>query len=404
VCQAVRAACALPLVALVDELWSGVVVAGVDSVERELGLSHTRYVALVFSLPLILAALLESGASLLSEAWGRKVVIVAGQAALGASLLFVAWTHGPWGLALGLAVAGTASGVACGAAQGVLVAADPANVDRGLVRWALFASIGDVLAPLVTAGAIALGFSYRAAMAAIAAAVLCQCVASSRRDDSGASPAHPDELVEPLRTAIAGAMRRPRLWLWLFAAATCTLLDEIVVALSTIRVERDLGTSAALAAAVPVVFAVGSVVGTHLSDRAVARVGSRRVLVGSAGLCGVSLALLVACRHPVALCFALAAVGVTCASHHALAFARAYDEVPQRPGVVQACAQLFVVIDVVAPLALGRVADRFGSRAAIACLVAQPGVILACAVCFAPSKLRRADAEGLADLGQGPRP
>jgi len=391
-------------VALVDELWSGVVVAGVDSVEHELGLSHTRYVALVFSLPLIFAAILESGASLLSEAWGRKVVIVVGQAALAASLLFVAWTHSPWGLALGLAVAGTASGLACGAAQGVLVAADPANVDRALVRWALFASIGDVLAPLATACAIALGCSYRAAMAAVAAAVLGQCIASSRREDSEAASEDSGEAIEPLGDAIAGALRRPALWLWLLAAATCTLLDEVVVALATIRVERDLGTSAALAAAVPVAFALGSVVGTHASDRAVARLGSRRVLLGSAGLCGLSLALLVACRHPVALCFALGAVGVTCAPHHALAFARAYDEVPQRPGVVQACAQLFVVVDVVAPLALGWVADGFGSRAAIACLVAQPGVILACAAFLAPSRLRRADAERLADLGEGPRP
>lgn len=390
--------------ALVDELWSGVVVAGVDSVERELGLSHTRYVALVFSLPLILAAFLEAGASLLSEAWGRKVVAVAGQGALAASLLFVAWTRSPWGLAVGLALAGTASGVACGAAQGILVAANPANVDRALVRWALFASLGDVLAPLVTASAIALGFSYRAAMAAVAAAVLCQCVASSRREGSEPAPADPDEPVEPLRTAIAGAMRRPRLWLWLFAAATCTLLDEIVVALATIRVERDLGTSAALAAAVPVAFALGSVAGTRLSGRAVERLGARRVLMASAVLCGLSLALLLACRHPLALCLALGATGATCAPHHALAFARAYDEAPQRPGVVQACAQLFVVVDVAAPLALGWVADRFGSRAAIACLVAQPGVILACAAWLAPARLRRADAEGLADLGEGPGP
>jgi MFS family permease len=400
----VRAAGALPLVALVDELWSGVVVAGVDSVEHELGLSHTRYVALVFSLPLVVATFLESGASLLSEAWGRKGVTVAGQGALAALLLFVAWTHSPWGLAIGLALAGTASGIACGAAQGILVAANPANVDRGLVRWALFASVGDVLAPLVTASAIALGFSYRGAMAAVAVAVLCQCIASSRREDSSPSPADPDEPMEPLRAALAGAMRRPRLWLWLLAAATCTLLDEIVVALATIRVERDLGTSAALAAAVPVAFALGSVAGTRVSDRAIERVGARRVLVGSAALCGLSIALLVACRHPVALCFALGAVGLTCAPHHALAFARAYDAVPNRPGVVQACAQLFVVVDVVAPLALGWVADRFGSRAAIACLVAQPGVILACAAWLVPATLRRADPERLADLGEGPRP
>ena len=50
------------------ELKPRVVVCGVDSVERDLGLTHTRYVALVFSLPLAVAALLEIVASLASEA------------------------------------------------------------------------------------------------------------------------------------------------------------------------------------------------------------------------------------------------------------------------------------------------------------------------------------------------
>jgi MFS family permease len=370
-------------VALVDELWSGVVVSGVDSVERELGLTHTRYVALVFSAPLVIAALLESVASLASEAWGRKRVIVVGQGALAAALLYVGFSRDPWGLTLGLALAGTASGVACGAAQGVLVAADPANVDRGLVRWALFAAIGDVLAPLVTATAIALGGSYRAAIVAVAAAVLCQCAVSACRIDSPSVMAPgdgPDEPLEPLPSAMAGAMRRPRLWLWLVVAATCTLLDELVVTLATVRAVRDLGITAALAAAVAVVFAIGSVVGASLGDRVVERFGSRRVLLLSAAACVLSLAALLECRGAIGLCVALAAVGVTCAPHHALAFARAYDEVPGRPGVVQACAQLFVAVDVVAPLALGWVADRFGARIAIACLVAQPGVILVAAL------------------------
>jgi hypothetical protein len=79
-------------------------------------------------------------------------------------------------------------------------------------------------------------------------------------------------------------------------------------------------------------------------------------------------------------------VGVACAPHHALTLARAYEEVPQRPGVVQACAQVFVAVDVGAPLALGAVADQFGVRPAIACLALQPAVILACAWLLAPRR------------------
>jgi fucose permease len=243
-------------------------------------------------------------------------------------------------------------------------------------------------------------------MAAVAVAVLCQFAASSGRSARRPADATPetDAPLEPLRSALAGALRRPRLWLWLLAAATCTLLDEIVVALATIRAERDLGTPAALAAGIAVLFAGGSVAGSTLGARAVERLGSRRVLLLSAAACAISLVWLVGCRGAFTLGLALAVVGVTCAPHHALALARAYDEVPRRPGVVQACAQLFVVVDVAAPLGLGWMADRFGARAALACLVVQPGVIVACAACLAPPRLRRADREGVAHLGEGPRP
>jgi hypothetical protein len=52
---------------------------------------------------------------------------------------------------------------------------------------------------------------------------------------------------------------------------------------------------------------------------------------------------------------------------------------PRNPGTVQAIAQVFVVVDVAAPVALGLVADRLGLRAALAYLAAQPLIVAACA-------------------------
>lgn len=88
-----------------------------------------------------------------------------------------------------------------------------------------------------------------------------------------------------------------------------------------------------------------------------------------------------------ASCVAPLMVGVTCAPHHPLAMARAYGELPDHPGTVQAVGQCasgrhasgpprsVVVVDVVAPLVLGVVADRFGLGVAIGCLLVQPAVI-----------------------------
>jgi MFS family permease len=361
-----------------------VAVSGAPSVEREFALSHAAYVGLVFAVPLLVAAVLEGAIALLSEVWERRRLVVAGQGVLAASLCLAAWTKSAWGLTIGLALAGAASGVACGAAQALLVVANPRDTDRVLVRWALFASIGDFLTPLITAGAIASGSSYRGAMTAIAVVVAAQCVGTARvlsgghaefpadnRDDSPA-------LSEPLRSALARALRRPRLWAWLFAAASCALLDELVVALAALRLTREQGVDEAFAAAAVAAFAAGSVLGSALTDRAVGRFGRRRVLLASAVLCAIALVPEAHARTAAPSCIALFAIGVLAAPHHALAMAQAYDVVPGNPGTVQAMGQLFVLVDILSPLAFGLIADRYGLGEAMTWLVLQPVVIVVC--------------------------
>jgi MFS family permease len=257
-----------------------------------------------------------------------------------------------------------------------------------MVRWTLFAAVGDVLAPLVAASAIALGSSYRGAMLAVAAVVSIQCVGSFfLRAGSSAEPS--GDSTPSLRAAIASATRKGRLWAWLFAAASCTLLDEIVVALAALRMARDQGASEMVATAAAVTFSIGAVLGASITDAAVARLSSRRVLVTSGVACALALVILLSTGSVLASCAALFFVGLTCAPHHALCQARAYEELPDNPGTVQAIARIFVLTDVLAPLALGVVADRLGLRVAIGCLLAQPAIIVACsALCRARSSDR----------------
>lgn len=357
-------------------------MSGAPSVEHDLALGHTEYVTFTFVLPLIVAALLEAGIAFASDALDRRRLVLGAQAALAASLLLAGLTRNAWLLAAGLSLAGASSGVACAAAQALLLGVHPGGAERAMVRWAVFAAIGDMLTPLLTAAAVALGFSYRGAMLFAAAVVAVQCATTLRL---GAQPPlvpkqeDPDSPVTGLREALASAARKPRLWAWLAAAASCTLLDELVVALAVLRMAREQSTSEATAAAAAVAFAAGGLAGLAITDQVLARLGRRRVLLWSAGCCALALGALFEPESAVASAVALFAVGVTCAPHHALTMAAAYEEMPRNPGVVQALSQLFVVVDVVAPLALGLVADRFGLRAAIACLALQPATIIACA-------------------------
>jgi MFS family permease len=346
-------------------------------------------------LPLAAAAILEAGTALLADVWSRARLVVVGQSGLAAALFFTAWTSSPWGLATGLAMAGAASGVACGAAQALLIVARPGDTDRAMVRWSLYCAIGDVLAPLVTAVAIASGHSYRAAMGVIAVVVSAQCGLSAklfgdkrfewrreRRSDALEGKA------DPLRIALVRALRLPRLWAWLFAAASCTLLDELVIALAVLRLAHERAASAPVATAVAMTFSVGSLVGAAMTDYVVARTSTRRVLVASAALTAVALVALLSSRSALEVGVALLAVGITCAPHHALAFAQAYGESPEHPGTVQAMGQIFVVVDVAAPLALGAIADQFGLDAALGCLLVQPAIVLTCGLVLTSARRR----------------
>jgi MFS family permease len=383
----------LLFIGLVDELWSGVAVSGAPSVEHELALSHRGYVAFAFAIPLVVAAVLEAALALLSDVWGRARIVVFGQGALGAALLFTAYTASPWGLTFGLALAGASSGVACGAAQAALVASNRGNAETAMVRWSLYCAIGDVVAPIATASAIALGYSYRGAMGAVAILVCIQCAASAfqlRRFESTMQPAIEGEPpADALRAAFARAAVKPRLWVWLFAASSCTLLDELIVALAALRLDHDRAATAAMATAAAVTFSGGAALGAAITDRVVQRTSSRRVLALSAVLCAVALVALLSSDGIVVSCFWLFAVGAASAPHHALALAFAYQELPEYPGTVQALGQLSVIVDVGAPLALGAVADRYGLDAAMGCLLVQPLVVAACTLVL--GRRRKAD-------------
>ena len=367
--------------ALVDELWSGVAVAGAPSVEHELALTHSHYFFFAFALPLVVAAVVEGSVVAISDRLDRRRVLSVSQAALAASLFAVAITNEPWTMGLALAAAGTASGIACSAAQATMITTSDRGGDREMLAWSLFSSFGDMQTPVVTSAVLARGHTYRAAMATVGAIVLAQSIAARVRAPSDAPSA--DEDMEPdtaISRAFSRAIRVPRLWLWLFASASCTLLDEIVIAVVALRLVREGRATEAVAALTAVCFAAGAAAGSLLADKLVERLSARRILSTTAVAALVSLLVLTRMHGWAPTALSLFVLGVVIAPHHPLSLARAYETLPENPGVVQACLQFFVAVEVGAPIAVGVVADRFGLSAALACLALQPIVILTCAL------------------------
>jgi MFS family permease len=393
-------------VALTDEVWSGVAVVAAPDVEREHGLEHGGYALIVFALPMLGGALLEAALSLISDRYPRRRAVRLASLATAGALVLCALATEAAGLAIGLLLAGTASGVACAAAKAELLLTAGVSGERAMARWVLFGALGDVLTPLFVALVLGAGDSYRTAFLAAAALALLQALlvappapAASRAvadgahaDAGGQAHAEADAPSEPLLVALRAGIHQRELWLWLLGAGLCSLLDELVVALAALHAERDLGASSALAVACVTGASAGAVIGAWITERLLTRVAPDRVLLGSVAATLPALLAVVWAPSVGWLGAALVVLGATTVPQYALLEAKAYAALPGRPGVVSALAQVFVVIDIGGPLALGLLADAFGLSAALACLAVQPLGLLVVLLRSAPRLRRREQA------------
>jgi fucose permease len=239
----------------------------------------------------------------------------------------------------------------------------------------------DLTTPLLVALLLALGGSYRAALVVVALLVLVQARwvrgAQVGKRSGKELPWAADEETETLLAALRAGIRHKRLWLWLFGAGMCTFLDEIALALGTLRVAQDLEGSAAVAAAAATALPVGAVFGAWFTERALRRHSGDRVLLVSALLCLLALVLVASAPSVGWIVPALGLLGLAAAPQYALLQARAYAALPGRPGVVNALSQARVVLDIGGPLALGVIADRFGLGPGLLALSVQPLTVLA---------------------------
>ena len=345
------------------------------SVESEHGLGHHGYALFVFALPLLVSAVLEAGVSLLCDRLSARRLLGYGLAALSASLGLCALAPGPALLALGLGLAGAASGVACAAAQTDLVRRHAGDADRALTRWVLFGSLGDLATPLLVAVSFRLGGTYRSALGAVALVAAVQATFALCASP-GAGPPPSDADGPTFALAWRSAARQRWLWLWLFGAGMCTLLDELVLALTTLRLRLDLGASDAAAAGCGLLLSLGSALGAALTERWLQRVSSNTVLSVSALVCVWAVTFVALAPSPAWMTPALLVLGLCAAPHYALLQARAYAQLPERPGLVNALAQATVVLELCAPAAVGVLAARCGLAVAISSLALQPLIVL----------------------------
>ncbi len=329
------------------------------------------FMASLFTVPAILGMVIEPVVLAWSDALDRRRVLLLSLLGMALSLGLCALAPNVLWLSVAFGVWGVFTGIAAGVAQGALVLRS-AEPERDLTRWTLSAELGDLAAPALIALVAAAGLGWRAALGVSAGLAMGVALAVWRAPlEEGEDEDDEDEALEPLGEALRAALRDRELLGWLAAVASCTLMDEIILVLMAVRVDDQGAVGEAQ------IFAVilGGVLGLGVAERVMHRLSSRALLLGSAALSALSL---VGWLQVESLPAALALVfllGAGIALQYPLAKARCYAAIPGRPGLVNALDRVFGATELVAPLAIGAVASRWGTEAALLCLLLQPLLI-----------------------------
>lgn len=332
-------------------------------------------------LPALIALVLEPIVFLAADRWPRRWFLRGGLAAMAVCALAAAFAPGPWSFSIALSFGAVASGTATALAQATLVDRHPGARERVMVRWMLFGLAGSLGGPILLAG-----LHWRTAFAIVAVLLAAWC-AFAWRVPIEAAPSEEEE--EAAAAQFAGGS----LWRWLGACALCSLLDDILFVFASLHLRDVLGAGAGERAVVLGAFIAGGAAGVVWTDRLLTRHAPLRVLqVACVACAGVYAAWLAAPTWWLSA-LGMLLVGATTAPLYPICVAQAYAALPGRSGAVNAAGHVFTPLQMVTPFLLGLLADRAGTFAALACLIAQPLGVLVLASSLRRRRSRRCTAD-----------
>jgi MFS family permease len=348
--------------------------AGAPDIERSLQLSHTATAAVLFTVPGLVQLVLDPIVFLMADRFGRSWLVRGGLAVMAATSFVAAVAPGPVTLACALSIWGVATGAATSFTEVTLIDQRPDQRARTMARWTLLAMVGDFAAPMML-GALGLfgegRQSWRTGFAIVGGLLAVWAIAMSLRQFP-APTATPGDDEPPLWQAVRAAIRDRVLIGWLFGLALCNLLDEILIVFASIYVRDELGASAAWQSATVAAFVAGGAIGLVGLDRLLTRHSEHRLVIAAGIACAVAFAVWLAAPTVWLSALLMVVVGATTAPLYPLASAQAYARCPGRSGVVVVAGHMFAPFVLVLPWLLGVVADRAGTLAALALLIAQP--------------------------------
>ncbi|HEY2693279.1 MAG TPA: MFS transporter [Streptosporangiaceae bacterium] len=370
-------------VELIDELVDGTKDAALPLIRHDLALTYGQ-IGLLASAPLLLGSLLELPVGVLAgQGRSRRLTALAGGVVFILSLAAVAVAQSFAGLLAAFVIFFPASGAFVSLTQSGLMDADPDRREQHMARWNLAGSAGAVAGPVLLAGVLAAGGSWRTAYLALAGCAAAAWLGLARGGPRPVPPSAPAESGpdQPGRGSalrrVSRALRQPGVARWLVLLQVCDLLLDILtgfLALYLVDIVHATPEQAALGVAIRLGTGLA---GDVLLIRALERVSGLSLLRLSAAAATVLYPgfLLVPGLGPKLVILGVLTVVTT--PWYPVLQAQLYRSLPGESGIVVSLSSASSLLAGAVPLAVGFLAQGFGLAWALAGLAMAPLGVLA---------------------------
>lgn len=348
-----------------DEVVDGVNSAVWPILRSEFALTYVD-IGLLLSAPVFVAHLVEPIIGLLGDVWRRWVLIVLGGLAFTTALILFAGAKDFWTLLAAMVLFYPASGTFVTLSQATLIDGAKGDEESRMVWWTVAGSIGVAAGPLVLAGALALGWSWRTvyiaiAMAALTATCLIWAVRPAPNEDPTEAPLN-------MRDAAGLAMkslRDPTVLRWLVLLAAVDLMLETFVSFMALYFVDVAASTAAIAAVAIAIWTGSSLVGEASFVVLLRRFEGLRLIRLNALVVMLLFPVFMLVKSTSIKLGLLAMMGLLCAGWYSIVMAQYFRAMEGRTGIAMAVTSAVGPVQGLVPIGVGLLAESFGLQQAL---------------------------------------
>lgn len=362
-----------------DELNFALGGAALPAIQRDLALDYAQ-VGLLLGLPHIIGVVIEWALMLLGDTRLRKALVLGGGLAVALALVLTGSSVVFPMLLLAQIIAFPASGAFVSLSQATLMDLHPGRESPMMARWTVMGSLGNLLGPLILAGLLTIGLSWRSGFFLLAVLCLGLTLVAARqpfplRAAHVAGTSWRDEL-----GGLLGGMREAitnRLMLrWLLLIQVADLLLDVFTSFVPLYFVNEIGLTDSQAGLVLSALVAGGL----LSDLAVVPLlervpGPRLVRISAAVTLLLFPAFLLVSWLPGKILLGVL-VKFSTMGWYAIMMGEAYAAAPGRSGTVNAFSSLSGLLGGALPWLVGLAAAKFGLASAMWLLLLAPVSLL----------------------------